>query len=305
MRVVVTGGTGFVGRDVVDALLARDEDVTVVTRDASRMPQSIQGRVATCTWNELDLDGVDAVVHLAGENLFARRWSKAQKQRILSSRVDSSEKLLEAIQRAAQRPRVLVHASAIGYYGPKVGAEQDDEVDETSPPGSDFLAEVCVAWEAACSPACDLGLRVVPLRLGIVLGEGGGALQEMKTPFLFFIGGPIGDGKQWMSWVHLRDVSRLALLAIDDERCTGPLNVVAPHPVRMNTFAKALGRAMMRPSWLRVPRFAIRLFVGEAASTIVEGQRVVPLRARELGYGFEYAEVAEALTDILRSDSDA
>ncbi len=294
MKVVVTGGTGFVGADIVDALLTRGDEVTLVTRDVSRLPHDLQGRVEAQALDALDFSGFDAVVHLAGENLFARRWSEEQKKRILRSRIDTSEAVCRAIEVAQPAPKVLVHASAVGYYGPR----GDEDLDETSPPGSDFLAEVCVAWEAACARAERFACRVVALRLGIVLGEGGGALQQMKTPFTFFVGGPIGDGQQWMSWIHRRDLSRLVLFAIDDERCRGPINAVAPHPVRMNTFAKALGKAMLRPSWLRVPAFALRFAVGEAAAVILQGQRVLPKRAREFGFDFEYPEVADALGEI-------
>ena len=298
MRAVVTGGTGFVGRDIVEVLLERGDSVCVVTRDASRLPTTFHGLVETCTWDDLDLSGVQTVVHLAGENLFGKRWNDAQKRRILDSRVKSSATILDAIAKADPKPAVLVHASAVGYYG----ARGDEELDEATERGTGFLADVCAAWEDSCAKAREHGCRVVPMRIGIVLDEGGGAFAQMEKPFRFFVGGPVGSGDQWMSWIHRRDLSRLFLLAIDDERCDSPMNAVAPYPVRMRTFAKALGKAIHRPSWLKVPSFAIKLALGEVAQAVLEGQRVMPKRARELGFEFEFPELAEALEEIVTVD---
>lgn len=298
MKVMVTGGTGFVGRDIVEVLLERGDAVCIVTRSPDKLPTTFHGHVETCSWDEIDLSGFDAVVHLAGEGLFDKRWTAAQKERITSSRVDSSRRIVRAIEQASPRPSVLVHASAVGYYG----SDREKEFDEESAPGSGFLAEVCVAWEAACAEARQHDCRVVPVRIGIVLDEGGGALEKMKTPFSFFAGGPIGSGAQWMSWIHRRDLSRLVLLAVDDARCTSAINAVAPHPVRMDIFAKALGKALGRRSWLRVPSFALKLGLGEAAQAVLEGQRVLPKRARALGFEFEFPELAGALEEIFTVD---
>lgn len=296
MKIALTGGTGFVGEDFARDASERGDEILWVTR-RSALPPALQalGDFRVSSWDALDLDGVDAVVHLAGENLFAKRWSEAQKRKILESRTRTSAALVEAIARAKKAPKVLVHASGTGYYGD----QGDHELDEGSPHGSGFLADVCVAWEAACSEARAHGVRVVPLRTGVVLDGGGGAIAKMRRPFQFFVGGPLGNGAQWLSWIHRRDLTRMFRMALVDERADGPINAVAPHPVRMDTFAKALARAMRKPAFFRVPAFALKLVLGEAAAVLLESQRVRPARARELGFEFEFSEVSEALEQIV------
>lgn len=301
MKVVVTGGTGFVGRKLVAALLARGDEVTVLSRRASdpRVPSAAKIVRWTPTedgaWSAA-VDGVDAVVHLAGEPVIGR-WSAEQKARIRESRVVSTERLVAAIARAKAKPRVLVCASAIGYYGDHAAAVR---VDETSPPGSDFLAEVVTAWEHAAERATDEGTRVVRLRIGIVLGEGGGALAEMLGPFRWFVGGPIGSGTQMFSWIHADDVVGLVVRALDDDRVVGAINATAPTPVDMNELAKTLGRVLHRPSFFRVPTFAIKAAFGEGSAPLLGGARVLPTRALELGYAFRWPILDAALTDIVR-----
>jgi uncharacterized protein (TIGR01777 family) len=295
MQIAVTGGTGFVGRDVVEVLLERGDAVRVVSRDPGSLPVPFRGHVEVVPWSSLDLSGCDAVVHLAGENIFSRRWNAAAKDEIRKSRVESTQRVVEAIGRASPRPRVLVGASAVGYYGPR----GDEQIDEGSPAGSDWLAQLCVEWERMVGGARAHGCRVVPVRIGVVLDEGGGALAKMLPPFRMFVGGPAGSGRQWMSWIHRRDVSRLVAFAIDHEAADGPMNATAPTPARMAEFARVLGKVLGRPSWLPTPGFALRLALGEVAGVILTGQQVLPRRALALGFEFLYPDLKRALEEIL------
>ncbi|MFT3765538.1 MAG: TIGR01777 family oxidoreductase [Minicystis sp.] len=302
-KVVITGGSGFVGRRLVEELIGRGDQVTVLTRDPSRAQRQLAAGARSAAWTPEregawtdELEGADAVVHLAGETV-AQRWTPDARRRIVASRVDSTRVLVEAIGRRAQKPSVLVSASAVGFYGARPPAE---ELDETSAPGEGFLADVVQRWEAAAQEATKHGVRSVQLRIGVVLGEGGGAVEKMIPPFRFFIGGPIGDGKQVMPWIHRDDVVGLTLFAIDDARVEGPINAVAPHPATGAEVAKAIGRVLHRPSWLPAPSFAVKLVMGgEAASVVLTGQRVLPKRALALGYQFRQAELEPALASIL------
>ncbi len=301
-RVLITGGSGFVGRKLAKELLARGDQVTVLTRDASRAKGELPAAVRCASWNPEkagawfeELGIVDAVVHLAGENV-AKRWTDAVKKRIESSRIDSTRLLVEAIGRSAHKPEVLVSASATGYYGAQA---PDKELDESSPAGNDYLASVCVRWEEAAREVEKLGVRAVQLRIGVVLGEGGGALEKMLLPFKLYVGGPMGDGKQVVSWVHRDDVVGMLLLAIDNPEIKGPVNAVSPNPVSSKELATAIGIVASRPSWIPAPAFAIKLAMGEAASILLTGQRVIPKRAIELSYEFRQARLVPALESIL------
>jgi uncharacterized protein (TIGR01777 family) len=298
MRVIVTGGTGFIGSELCENLVAKGHEVVLFTRDASRSRDQIHPKVRVVSWApgaawESWVDGAGAIVNLAGENI-AQRWTKAAKQRIVASRVDAAARLSAAIEKAAVKPSVLVNAAAVGYYGP----HGDETLDEDSPPGTDFLATTCVAWEEAASRAEPLGVRVVLIRTGVVLGREGGALAKMLPPFKAFAGGPIGSGDQWMSWIHRDDLVALFVFAIENQEARGPLNGTAPNPVTMKEFAKALGRALHRPSFLPVPAPAVRLLLGEMATVALDGQRVVPKKAEGLGFKFRFTEVDAALRDV-------
>lgn len=295
MKALVTGGTGFIGRRVVETLLERGDAVRIVTRDPSRVPNTFAGLVETCSWDDLDLNGIDAVVHLAGENLMARRWNEEFKQRIRQSRVETTQRLVAAIERAERRPGVLISASAIHIYGPR----GEVEITEESELGQDFLGEVGQAWENAAREAEQHGVRCVQLRIGVVLGEDGGALARMKGPFKAYVGGPVGGGKQWMSWVHVRDVARLVAFAAGEPAAQGPINAVAPQPVRMKEFCKTLGKVLGRPSWLPVPGFAIGVLYGEAKELVLASVKVLPKRAEELGFRFEFRELEPALEECI------
>jgi uncharacterized protein len=304
-RVLITGGSGFIGRRLAHALLASGDHVTVLTRDVERSKKQLPGPVRVAAWNPEkegpwfeELSVVDAVVNLAGATV-ARRWSDDVKRSIERSRVESTRLLVEAIGRAKHKPTVLVSASATGYYGPQ---PPDKELDETAAPGQGFLADVCKRWEEAAMEAEKHGVRVVLLRIGVVLGEGGGALEKMLLPFKLFAGGPIGDGTQVVPWVHRDDVVGLILLALDNAEVKGAVNAVSPNPATSRELAKAIGLVTNRPSWISTPAFALNLAMGEAASIITTGHRVYPRRAVELGYEFQRARLVPALESILARD---
>jgi uncharacterized protein (TIGR01777 family) len=237
------------------------------------------------------MDGADGVIHLAGEPIAAKRWSDKQKERIRSSRILTTRALVEAIAKAKERPKFLLNGSAIGYYG----AHGDETLTEEAHPGNDFLARLSIEWEKEATRAEEHGLRVIRLRTGIVLGKGGGALAKMLLPFKLFIGGPLGSGKQWMSWVHLEDEIGLIQLLIENPQARGAVNATAPNPVTMKEFCQTLGRALHRPSWAPVPAFVLRLMLGEMAEMLLTGQRVLPEKALSLGYRFRYPDLREAL----------
>jgi len=283
----VTGGTGFIGAAVCQALAGAGHTVTVVTRD----PQRTGG--AAIGWEGVSaaVRETDALVNLAGEPLGSGRWDARQKQLIRDSRVRVTRTLVGAVAAGEPRPKVLVNASAIGYYGPRA----DEVLDESAGPGTGFLADVCRAWEEAALAAEDLGLRVVRLRLGVVLAADGGALARMLPPFRAFLGGPIGSGRQWMSWIHRDDVTGLVADTLANESYHGAVNATAPQPVTNRDFARMLGRVLARPAWLPTPAFALRLMVGEMADLLLSGQRVLPGVADRLGYRWRFTELGGAL----------
>ncbi len=299
MKVVVTGGTGFIGRRLCARLLAKGRDVVVLSRGAARqtLPKEIQivpWQSGVSGW-EAAVDGADGIVNLAGESV-AQRWTAGAKARIVSSRLEAVAALAGAIATAGKKPAVVVNASAVGYYG----SRGDEELGESAPPGDDFLARTCVAWEAAAARLAAPGLRVVRVRIGTVLSAEGGALAKMLPAFQLFAGGPVGGGAQWMSWIHRDDLVDLLVLALEDGRLEGALNATAPEPVRNREFAAALGKAVHRPAIAPVPAAAVKLLFGEMATVVLEGQRAVPTKALALGYAFRFPRLPEALADAVR-----
>jgi uncharacterized protein (TIGR01777 family) len=290
MRVIVTGGTGFIGSALVTALAARGDEAVVITRTPRGAGQVGWEAIAAA------IDGAGAVVNLAGEPVADARWTKARLERLRSSRLGATSRVVAAITRAASKPRVLVSASAIGYYGMR---KDDATMVEASPAGGDVLAKLTADWEAASRPAQSSVTRVANPRIGVVLGRGGGALAKMLPAFQLFVGGPVGDGTQWVSWVHLRDAVRALLFAIDTETIAGPFNVVAPNPVTMNDLARALAATLGRPSALRVPGFALRLALGDGlANVLLTGQRVTPEALLAAGFTFELPTIERALAAL-------
>jgi uncharacterized protein (TIGR01777 family) len=302
MRVVLAGGSGFVGSALARVLLDAGHSVTILTRSVTRSRGRTEPRAEIVAWDarspgpwEEVIDGADGVVNLTGEALAARRWSEEQKRRLRASRVEATGALVRAMANAATRPSVLVNASAVGYYGP----HGDETLSEDAPPGHDFLASLCQEWEAAARVAEPLGSRVALMRLGVVLGEGGGVLAKMVPPFKLFAGGPLGSGRQWLSWVHRDDVVGLFRLALENDSIQGPVNVTAPEPLTMADFCRTLGRVLGRPSWAPVPASVLGLLMGEMADMVLTGQRVEPRAALRLGYRFRYPKLEPALRAIL------
>lgn len=300
MKIVLAGGAGFIGRAMAQAW-ASAHQVIVLTRDVERARQRLPESVACVRWDGQTqgewvsmLEGADALINLAGESI-AQRWTPAVKERLRQSRLQPTRLLVEAAAQLRQPPATMLQASAIGIYDQNPALE----VDETSPSGTGFLAEMCVEWEAAARPAESLGIRLCWMRIGIVLGEGGGALEKMRTPFMVGIGGPLGSGKQWLSWIHVDDVVGAAQFLMEQKALSGVFNFTAPNPATMNEFARTLGRVLQRPALLRVPSFVLHLMLGEMAQSLLEGSRVLPLRLLEAGYTFRYPELESALRAVL------
>ncbi|WP_373529333.1 TIGR01777 family oxidoreductase [Nostoc sp.] len=307
MKVAITGATGFVGSRLVQRLHRENHRILVLTRNTAfaqkvfpsqafpnleivaytpTVSGSWQSAIALC----------DAVINLAGEPIGEGRWTPERKQEILNSRKLGTQKIVEAIAKANPKPTVLVNASAIGYYG----TSETATFDETSLSGNDFLAQVCQAWEAEARKVKDADVRLVILRLGVVLGNGG-ALNKMILPFQLFAGGPIGSGRQWFSWIHVDDLVNLIVQALTKPEIDGVYNATAPKAVRMADLSQTLGQVMNRPSWLPVPAFAIEALLGDGAIVVLEGQQVMPKRTLETGFEYKYPNLQSALAQILTS----
>lgn len=301
MRALVTGATGFVGR----RLLAKLDRPVVLSRDKGKAEKSLAAfGVTAYAWDPQEgpapaeaFDGIDAVFHLAGEPVAEGRWTAAKKERLRTSRVEGTRNLVSTLRAIGRRPQVLVSASAVGYYG----SRGDEQLDENSSSASDFLAEICTSWEREATEAREFGMRVVPVRVGIVLGEKGGAMAKMLTPFYFGLGAPLGSGNQYMPWIHIDDLVDMMLYAAGHEHVTGPLNGVAPNPVTNREFTKTLGCVVGRPTFMPpVPRFVLRTMIGEFADVLLTSQRAYPAAAVAAGYRFAHPELEPAVRQILR-----
>ena len=287
MKILLTGGTGFIG----SRLKARLEDEGHAVRIVSRGPAGdVTWEPAAC---RTAVGESDAVIHLAGENLIGRRWSARQKKRLRASRVDTTRQLAEAV--AETKPRVFITASAIGYYG----TSPDRRFAVGDGPGDDFLAGLCADWEEARQPAIDAGVPTATVRIGVVQGRGGGALQKMLLPFRLGVGGAVGDGRQWVSWIHLDDLLGMFAWLLKNERARGIFNGTAPHPVSNRELSKVLGRVLHRPAVLPVPGFVLRIALGEVAGLLLDGQHVTPGRALAEGFSFRFPEIEPAFRDLL------
>lgn len=302
MNIVIAGGSGFIGRALGASLKQDHHDITVLSRDPVQASAALGPSIAIAEWDgqtsgpwQQAIEEADAVVNLAGEPIAEGRWTTARKQALRESRLNATFALVDAIKRATRRPRVLVSASGVGYYG----ARDAMPVTEATPHGHGFLADLAVAWEHEASQAEADGVRVVRPRIGMVLGRDGGALSRMVPLFKLFMGGPIAPGYQWVSWIHIKDLVALIGWAIDNDAIRGPVNAVSPNPVTMSEFCRTLARVLRRPSWLPVPEFAVRLRLGELASMLTTGQRVDPRAARNGGFVFKFPNLAMALHDLL------
>ncbi|MBD2071072.1 TIGR01777 family protein [Leptolyngbya sp. FACHB-671] len=306
MKVAVTGATGFVGTRLVERLNAEGHTVVVLTRSLERgkqvFPAAAFPNVEVFAYTPLEsgewqavISGCDGVVNLAGEPIAEGRWTPQRKQTILDSRKVGTEKIVEAIARANPKPSVLVNSSAVGYYG----TSETATFDESSPAADDFLAQVCQAWEASASKVKESGTRLVILRTGIVLGMGG-AIAKMLPPFQLFAGGPLGSGRQWVSWIHREDLVNLILSALTQPSMEGTFNATAPNPVHMSELCNTLGEVLNRPSWLPVPDFALEALLGDAAIVVLEGQKVLPKQTQASGFKYQYPLVKQAIQEIVQ-----
>jgi len=299
MKVLVVGGSGFIGKRLVEALRARGDDVVVTGRSASKLAKVFPAGVTCLEWDPMSgplalPDGVDGVVNLAGEPLQTGRWTRSKKQRIRDSRVITTRHLVQAIAAAETKPSVLVQGSAIGWYGDR----KHNVVNEDSPPADDFLGQVCQEWEAAAVAARESGVRVAVVRTGVVLGKGGGAYPLMTRPFRMFLGGMIGIGKRWMSWVHIDDEIGILLYCLDTPTAIGVYNATAPQPVSNGEWTKTLASVLKRPAFAHVPPIALHVVLGGFAAVVTASQRVQPLRTIGIGYEFKFPELRPALEDI-------
>ncbi|MCF8216351.1 MAG: TIGR01777 family oxidoreductase [Chlorobium sp.] len=306
-HIVITGATGVIGIELVRKLISRGEKVVVLARSTGSAREKAPGAAEYLGWDAgmesgewvSSVDGAKAVIHLAGKPLLDSRWTEEHKLECYDSRIESTKHMVAAIARAKRKPEVFISASAIGYYGSFDQCGDTPDLDESGIEGSDFLARICVDWEKAAQPAWQLGVRLVLLRTGIVLSTKGGMLQKMITPFSLFLGGPVGSGKQCLSWIHIDDEVDSILAVLDDSRYQGAVNAVAPVPAAMSEFAHELGNVMGRPSFFPVPKLAVQLLLGEGADYAVKGQRVVPRALLQNGFVFRYPDLGAALRDLV------
>ncbi|MCS7078638.1 MAG: TIGR01777 family oxidoreductase [Chloracidobacterium sp.] len=297
-KLFITGGSGFIGRSLLPALKLEGYDLAALSRkvrDTSSGVRWVLGDpMAADDWQK-EVDGAFGLINLAGEPIVGKRWTPEQKKLLRDSRVATTQNLVSAIAQAKRKPKVLISASAIGLY-PK---NQETELDETSHPADDFLGKLCQEWEDAAKVAEVHGVRTVLLRIGVVLGRDGGALARMLPVFKLGLGGPLGSGMQWFSWIHVADVVGLIQWALASDAIQGPINAVAPNPVRMRDFAATLGKVLNRPAFLPAPAFALNLMLGESAQVVLDGQRVVPRAALQQGYVFRFSALEDALRDVV------
>ncbi len=303
MRILITGGTGFIGAPLSRRLAEKGHEVVVLSMKNEKISPDLSDYISYVPYDygissqlpPAFLSAFDAVVNLAGEPIFSGRWTREKKRDILSSRLYITRQIVNGLENINdQKTRTLVNASAVGYYGP-TGSEK---IDETAEPGDDFLANVCRRWEMEAKRAEESGVRTVLIRTGIVLGKDGGALLEMAKPYKFFLGGPIGPGDQYLSWIHLDDIVNLYIFALENPDMKGPYNATASNPVTMNEFSRVLGKVLDKPSAVRAPDFALQLLLGETATIITTGQRVIPARLSETEFTFKHTLIYPALKDI-------
>ena len=294
-KLLITGGSGFIGRALSQQLLDAGHGVWILSRNPEAHRTNMAPQINWVRELQQITAPIDVVINLAGANLFDQRWTPAYKQVLLGSRLDTTRQLVDWIASSARAPAVMISGSAIGYYG----AQADQRLGEQAPAASEFQSELCHRWEQQAMAAEALGVRVCRLRIGIVLHPGGGALQRMLLSFRLGLGGRIGDGQQWMSWIHRQDLLAMISMLIQNDDCRGAFNAVAPAPVRNAEFSQTLAAALRRPAWLPMPPWLLRALLGEAAHLLTSGQRVVPEAALQRGFVFSYPTLAPALKALL------
>lgn len=302
MRIVITGGTGLIGQALAASLAEDDYEIVVLSRTPG-LDFSLPDGVRVEGWNACTAEGwgslahgAHAIVNLAGESIAAGRWTDTRKRRIRDSRLNAGRAVVQAVEAAKDKPRVVIQSSAVGYYGPR----GDEEITEDASPGDDFLAQVAIEWEASTAPVEEMGVRRAIIRGGVVLSPDGGALPRLLLPFKFFAGGSLGGGQQWLPWIHMADEVAAIRFLIDNELATGPFNLTAPNPLTNADFGRVLGKVLGRPSVLPTPAFAMRIAFGEMSTVLLDGQRAVPQRLLDLGFNFRFPEAKLALRDLLR-----
>lgn len=296
MKIAISGGTGFIGQSLCTHLASKGHTIYVLTRSSK---PSVQPNIEYIKWSAdetvFPIPSIDAFINLGGESISSGRWTEKKKTQIIESRVFTTQGILRQLSALPKYPKTFINASAIGYYGTSL-THTFTEHDTRN--GEDFLAATVMRWENEAKKAKDLGMRTVLTRFGIVLGEGG-ALPKMTLPYQFFAGGTLGSGQQWVSWVHIDDVSKMIAFALENEQIEGPLNITAPHPVRMKEFGKTIAKVLHKPHWIPAPSFALKLALGEMSTLVLEGQKVLPEKAMHNGYVHSYDNLEKALTTIL------
>jgi uncharacterized protein (TIGR01777 family) len=301
MRVLITGGAGLIGQALTSSLVADGHEAIILSRSPGKA-KGLPARVRVVGWDARTAegwgrlaDGADVIVNLAGASLAKGRWTPERKRVIKESRVNAGRAILQAIEAAKVKPRLLVQASAVGYYGPR----GNEIITEDEPPGTDFLAQVCVAWEVSTEPVENFGVRRVILRSGLVLSPAEGALSRMLLPFKLFMGGPLGSGRQWLSWIHLADEVTAIRFLIEHQTVSGPFNLAAPMPLTNAQFSRILGKVIGRPALIPAPALLLKLMFGEMAGVLLNGQRTAPQRLLDLGFSFYFPKAETALQDLL------
>ncbi len=306
-RIIITGGSGFIGQAVTQMLLQKDYEVIILSRNPDKHRADKNGKLRFAGWDAgsaagwADLaDGAAAIINLAGENIGSGYWTESRKKRILESRKNAGHAVTEAVKAAKRKPEAVIQASAVGAYG----SRGDGVLDESAATGSGFLSRVTDAWEHSTRGVGEEGVRQVVVRLGIALGEGGLFIPRIKIPFLFFVGGHLGSGEQWISWIHRLDIAGGILFLLEQKTSEGVYNLTSPHPVKAKDFYAAIGKQLHRPSWLHIPAPVLKLIFGEMAEEMfLPSQRVVPRRLQEDGFGFQFGRLEKALSDIFSGDS--
>lgn len=303
MKILLAGASGFIGTSLIRKLTDSGHKLVLLTRDLEKSARRTHQAIDLVYWDGKNVGAwckhvqdADAIINLSGEGIAEKRWTRDQKKLIVSSRVESTRAIVQAISKSERKPGTLINASAVGFYGNVA----DSDVSETTPKGSGFLADTCDLWEKEANAAQKFGFRVVLTRIGVVLDKDGGALQKMIPPFQFYAGGPLGSGTQWFPWIHRDDVVGILQFCVENPAISGPVNVTAPAPLQMKTFCAELGKVLGKPSWAPVPSFALRLLLGEMADMLLGGQKALPKKMQQAGYSFKYPILHQALKAILK-----